>query len=102
MTGLLQLFADDIALWSDGGGQAKAALNVIHGKDKVARFFVGIANKMPEGLRGEERMINGFPGYVFFEGDDVHMTASFDVADGKIVSIQLVRNPEKLVCFKPH
>ena len=93
------MFADDSALWSDGGGRAKAALNVIHGKDKVARFIVGIAKKMPPGFRGVEQMVNGFPGYVFYDGDDIDMTASFDVADGKIVSIHLVRNPDKLKQF---
>ncbi len=101
MSGLLQLFADDIALWADGGGRAKAALNVIHGKDKVARFFVGIAGKMPADLHGEERTVNGFPGYVLYEGGSVFMTVSFDVVDDKIVSIQIVRNPDKLGAIAP-
>lgn len=101
MSGLLELFADDISLWSDGGGHAKAALNVINGKDKVARFFIGIANKMPADLRGEQKMLNGFPGYVLYQGDKAFMSASFDIADGKVISIQIVTNPEKLGAVTP-
>ena len=96
LTDLLQVFADDIELWTDGGGRALAARNVIYGKEKVARFFVGISKKMPPGLRGERRLINGFPGYVMWMEDEIYMTMSLDVADGKVTSIQMMRNPDKL------
>ncbi len=95
-TDLLKVFADDIELWTDGGGRATAARNVIYGKEKVARFFVGISKKMPPDIIGEHRMINGFPGYVMWLDGDIYMTMSLDVADGKVTSIQMMRNPDKL------
>ncbi len=95
-TDLLQVFADDIELWTDGGGRATAARNVIYGKEKVARFFVGISKKMPPDIIGEHRMINGFPGYVMWLDGGIYMTMSLDVADGKVTSIQMMRNPDKL------
>ena len=40
---LLELLAPDATLWADGGGKAKAPRRPIHGRDKIARFFVGIS-----------------------------------------------------------
>jgi RNA polymerase sigma-70 factor, ECF subfamily len=47
---MVQLLAADAVLVSDGGGKRPAALNPIHGSDKIARFFAGLARK--ESLQG--------------------------------------------------
>jgi RNA polymerase sigma-70 factor (ECF subfamily) len=59
MPALLELLADDVTLWSDGGGKARAALNPIHGPDRVARFFLGVLQKAPSALTIRPAMING-------------------------------------------
>ena len=46
LAGLLELLAPDAMLWADGGGKAKAPLRPIHGRDKIARFFVGISGEV--------------------------------------------------------
>src|SRR5262249_16514195 len=41
MDGLMSLLAEDVTLWSDGGGKVSAALQPIQGRDKVARGIMG-------------------------------------------------------------
>lgn len=94
------LLAEDAMLWSDGGGKASAALNVIHGPDKIARFFVGIAPKQPVTLRRIFAIVNGQPGWMFFDGDTPYLTMSLDIAQndsgGVVRNVFIMRNPDKL------
>ena len=41
------------------------------------------------------RFINGLPGFVTVEYDGVQTTA-LEIADGKIVGVYIMRNPDKL------
>ncbi|TMV73279.1 sigma-70 family RNA polymerase sigma factor, partial [Thioclava sp. BHET1] len=45
MENLLRLFSEDIEVHTDGGGKVPAAINVIRGADKAARFFAGLTRK---------------------------------------------------------
>ncbi len=102
MEALLALLSEDVALWSDGGGKTRAALNPIHGAEKVARFFFGVLRKAPPGFVVRRASINGRPGLVGYFGDGrPHSVAAFDVAEGSIRAIRLVVNPEKLRAVPP-
>lgn len=90
------LLAEDAMLWSDGGGKASAALNVIHGADKVARFFVGVRRRHPAGLRRVDARINGQPGWLLFDGDKPYLALAVDIADGVVRNVFILRNPDKL------
>jgi RNA polymerase sigma-70 factor, ECF subfamily len=97
MEGLLALLSADATLWSDGGGKTRAALNPIHGADRIARFFSGILRKAPPGLVVRRASINGRPGFIgYFENGRPQSFTTFDVAEGSIRAIRLVVNPEKL------
>jgi RNA polymerase sigma-70 factor (ECF subfamily) len=102
MEGLLALLSEDVTLWSDGGGKTRAALNPIHGADKVARFFSGILRKVPPGFVVRRTSVNGRPGLIgYFEDGQPHSVTTFDVAEGSIRAIRLVVNPEKLRAVPP-
>jgi RNA polymerase sigma-70 factor (ECF subfamily) len=102
MEGLLALLSEDVTLWSDGGGKTRAALNSIHGADKVARFLFGILRKAPPGFLVRRASINGRPGLVgYFEDGRPQSVVTFDVAEGIIRAIRLVVNPEKLRAVPP-
>ncbi len=102
MEGLLALLSEDVTLWSDGGGKTRAALNPIHGADKVARFFSGILRKAPAGFVVRRASINGRPGLIgYFEDGRPQSVATFDVAEGSIRAIRLVVNSEKLRAVPP-
>lgn len=42
------------------------------------------------------RLINGVPGFVAREADGELQTTALDIEDGRVVAIDVMRNPEKL------
>lgn len=90
------LLAEDAMLWSDGGGKAAAALNVIHGADKITRFFVGIAGKVPADVRRVFAVINGQPGWILFDGETPYLALAMDIVGESVRNVFIVRNPDKL------
>ncbi|MDC7784909.1 sigma-70 family RNA polymerase sigma factor [Rhodoplanes sp. TEM] len=101
-SGLARLLAADAVLHSDGGGRKTAALNPIVGRDRVARFFAGIAAKFPDVLAASRgASINGLPGLIVTEADGSVQTLAFEIVDGSIAAIYFVRNPDKLAHLAP-
>jgi RNA polymerase sigma-70 factor (ECF subfamily) len=97
VTMIAGMLAEDAMLWSDGGGKAQAALNIIYGPDKVARFFAGIASKQPADLRRVPCLINGQAGVMMYEADGQPYAAmGFELRDGTVRNVFIVRNPDKL------
>lgn len=96
MTPLLALLADDVTAWSDGGGKVPAAINPVHGKDRVFRFIGGTRLKQPV-VSIEVADLNGKPGIIFrgHRGGIVHVL-QLALRDGFIEGIYIIRNPEKL------
>jgi RNA polymerase sigma-70 factor (ECF subfamily) len=95
ITGLL---ADDVVLYSDGGGKAAAALNPIYGADKVMRFALGVIRKFgpTDGFALEPTEINGAPGFLLRTAESLHSALTMEF-DGELISaIYLMRNPDKL------
>lgn len=56
--------AADARLVSDGGGEFHAALNVVRGRARVTRFFVGLQRKLGMAGQFEVRSLNGQPAIV--------------------------------------
>jgi RNA polymerase sigma-70 factor (ECF subfamily) len=97
MEGLLELLAEDIVLWSDGGGKARAALKPIRGSDRVARFFMGILGKVPPGLVVRRTRVNGQPSIIGYYADgQPQSVTTLDIAEERIRAIHILVNPEKL------
>lgn len=97
----------DAVLLSDGGGKVAAALNPIHGQDRIARFFEGIARRWREGRASDAgdsgpldfyaARINGLAGLVVFAGSSVNMTVAFEMDEaGRMAMLYMMRNPDKL------
>ena len=96
---LAHLLAADATLISDGGGKAKAALHPILGRDRVAAFVLGVQQKfpLPDGTEYRPAVINDLPGFIIVRpGGEVDQTMSFEIVDGLIHRIYVVRNPDKL------
>jgi RNA polymerase sigma-70 factor (ECF subfamily) len=102
MQGLLGLLAEDVALWSDGGGKAVAARRPVRGAGRVARFVVGALRKLvPADRASRLAEINGQPGIITYADGRPLSAVILDVIDGRIRSIYIVSNPEKLAGFPP-
>lgn len=99
LQGLMDVLAPDVVLMSDGGGRVKAALNAIHGRDKVFRFLAAVA---PDGLEVQPVWVNGSPGIEFVLGGRRDGVATLVVEEGVITRLYLVRNPDKLVRLDTH
>jgi RNA polymerase sigma-70 factor (ECF subfamily) len=96
--GLRKLLADDVVFYGDGGGKGPAIARPLYGADKVARFMEGLvrqAHRLEITLEPTE--VNGEPGAVARDKDgNVASVLSVQVADGQIVSLRSVVNPDKL------
>ncbi len=96
------MLAEDVTLWSDGGGKVHAALNPIHGPDRVARFFLGVLRKTPPPtLAVRPAKINGQPGIISYVDGSPLNVLTLDVADGRIKAVRIVANPDKLKAVPP-
>ena len=72
LPGLLTLLADDITLWSDGGGKVTSATRPIHGATNVAHFFLGIVRKIPANYKVRLTWVNNRPAIIGYEGRPGH------------------------------
>jgi RNA polymerase sigma-70 factor (ECF subfamily) len=96
MHGLLELLADDVTLWSDGGGKTAAARNPVHGPDRVARLVVGLMKKAPPQTEFRLAYVNGKPGVVIYVFGQPYTVSSFDFDGDKIAAYRVIVNPDKL------
>ena len=91
------ILAADAVLHSDGGGVRAAALNIIEGPDRIARFLEGVFHKFNAGTKLVRAIeINGQPGLITRDPDGGLQSVAIEVAHGMITAIYIVRNPHKL------
>ena len=97
LAALTSMLAADAKVVTDGGGKVPAALNVIEGADRAAAFLVGATRK---GWRDDYALrfdtINGLPGVVITAPGGAVQTNAFEIENGVITAIYVVRNPDKL------
>lgn len=95
---LRSMLADSVVLKADGGGKVHAFLNPIVGMTHVLRLFDGLYRKLTAqpALFIQPMWIDGLPGYVSRERDDVLQTTALEIEDGRITAIYITRNPDKL------
>ncbi len=94
--GILALLADESIVYSDGGGQVKAAGRPIIGADHVSRFLLGIWPRFVTEMERRFVDINGSPGLLMCLNGQVHYAFSFEVAEGRVQAIYIFCNPDKL------
>jgi len=94
---LTRLLASDVRVVTDGGGKAAAALNVLDGADRAARFLVGAARKgWREDFTLRFAAINGLPGIILDAPEGPVQTTAFDIEGDVVRALYVVRNPDKL------
>jgi len=100
---LMAMLHADATLVSDGGGKAAAATRPVLGADRIAKFILGYADKAHWSESDFELVtINGTPGLLMRHALAGDGTFSFDIEDGRIRAIYVVRNPDKLRGFLEH
>ena len=97
LNALMQVLASDVRVVTDGGGKAPAALNVLEGADRVAKFLVGATRKgWREDFSLRFATINGLPGLIVDSADGTVQTTAFEIERNVIRALYVVRNPDKL------
>jgi RNA polymerase sigma-70 factor, ECF subfamily len=100
---LVDLLAADATVYGDGGGKAPAVPVPLVGAERVAKALIGWGRQAREhGIVHRAAVVNGGPGLVFYEPDGRALwVAALDVADGVVVAVRSVLNPDKLVHVPP-
>jgi RNA polymerase sigma-70 factor, ECF subfamily len=95
---LRSLLADNVTAFADGGGKTRATTEPIVGFDEVVRLHESLAALLAQTPSRLLRygFINGLPGFITVERDDMLQTTALEIENGKIVAIYVVQNPEKL------
>ena len=98
---LMEVLAPEVTLVSDGGGLAPAPRKAIDGWELVARALVTFAGRMPDSPSTHIIQLNGGPGVVVCSAGVPVVAISLHLVDGRVRTIHLVSNPEKLSGIHP-
>ena len=101
LDGLLALLSDDVTVWTDGGGNVRAALRPVTGPHRAGRFLMSVARRVADGVTVREVDLNGQPGLVFELDRQVTMALTLDVHADRVVDVRVVTNPDKLIALQP-
>jgi RNA polymerase sigma-70 factor (ECF subfamily) len=93
---LMEVLAPDVTFVSDGGGVVSAVRRPLHGARQVATVITGFARFVTDQTVISPSAINGMPGFVVWEADQVHSVWTLDIVSDHIAAIHVVRNPAKL------
>jgi RNA polymerase sigma-70 factor, ECF subfamily len=98
MTPLMEMLAEEVTMWTDGGGKVKGATTrPITGREAVARFSLAASTRfLPEGARVELAEVNGQPGLIIRVADRAYRVMTIEVEAQQIRAIRIIANPEKL------
>ena len=94
--GLMNMLADDVVVWTDGGGKARAARNPIYGPSKAARFLIGIAKDVPASANISLTRLNGQPGAIIADSGRVITAVVLDILHHQVTGVRIIVNPDKL------
>ncbi len=90
------LLAEDVQLWSDGGGKASAATRPLFGREIVTRFLVGIGRNPPPNTTIATAEINGAPALLIYLDGELIGVCNLLCGETTIQEVRFVRNPDKL------
>jgi RNA polymerase sigma-70 factor (ECF subfamily) len=94
---LVELLADDVAFYGDGGGKAPAVGRPVVGLDAVARMLAGFSRVgRRRGVTIQIAEVNGEPGLLGFEDGSLTAVWAFEFSADAVHAIRGVVNPDKL------
>ena len=97
--GLVELLAEDVVFYGDGGGIGRGLPQPVYGRDKVNRLLLSFMTQYHEYNASMQRAnVNGEPGVLFLDSRG-HLVNVFalDISGGVIQAVRSIINPDKLV-----
>jgi RNA polymerase sigma-70 factor (ECF subfamily) len=96
---IIELFATDAVMTSDGGGKATAVHRPMMGATRIAWFWHAVTRHFGTDVEARLVSINGELGIAYYWAGALRSLMAFDT-DGEVVhSIYAIRNPDKLRAF---
>ncbi|QBD75458.1 RNA polymerase sigma-70 factor [Ktedonosporobacter rubrisoli] len=94
---LMDLLAENVTLWADGGGKtSRAVIRPIRGREAVARVSARSTRFWPKDYRIELSEINGQLAVILRDGNKPFSVLAIEVEEDLIRTIWIITNPEKL------
>ena len=95
---LVEVLAPDATVYGDGGGKAPSMPEPLVGAERVAKALIGWGRQAAaRGLVHRPAVVNGDPGIVFYDAEGRAIwVAALDIAEGVVVAVRSVLNPDKL------
>jgi RNA polymerase sigma-70 factor (ECF subfamily) len=93
---LTELLADEVTVWSDGGGKTRAATRPVVGSERVAKLLLGFNRFRTDQSRAEFAEVNGSLAILLWEGETLVNVMNFTSDGERIYEIYNVVNPDKL------
>jgi RNA polymerase sigma-70 factor (ECF subfamily) len=93
---IVQLFATDAVMTSDGGGKALAVFRPLLGAERISYLWYVIARRASPDLEARIVTLNGEPGLAYYWQGRLISLNSIET-DGEVIhSLFTIRNPDKL------
>jgi RNA polymerase sigma-70 factor (ECF subfamily) len=101
MTALMNILAEDVTFWADGGGKVKGvATRLLSGREVVVRFILSnspiFRNTLPADSHVELAEVNGQPALITRSGERAFAVLTIDVEASRIKTMRFLANPDKL------
>lgn len=96
LAALTRLLAADAVLMSDSGGKIRAARREVLGADRIARLFASLTRRHGPPQSALPVTIIGDPGLLLQDARGTLQTLAFEICEGAVHRLFLVRNPDKL------
>jgi RNA polymerase sigma-70 factor (ECF subfamily) len=97
MDSLMNLLAEDVTAWSDGGGKVPGALrHPVHGRNMVVRGITALLEHASDGMTVEEIEANGLPALLIRINGQLFSILTLEVEGDFIRVLRNVANPDKL------
>ncbi|NIH81457.1 RNA polymerase sigma factor SigJ [Amycolatopsis viridis] len=97
VAGLERLLAEDVVAWADGGGKVGTARRPVTGRNRVARYFAGLArDPRAAGAEFALRWINGEPGLAVYLGGTLFAVLVPEPGADGLAAVRTIANPDKL------
>jgi RNA polymerase sigma-70 factor, ECF subfamily len=95
---LVEVLAPDATVYGDGGGKAPSLPEPLVGAERVAKALIGWGRQArARGYEYRPALVNGDPGVVFYDPEGRAIwVAALDIAEGLVVAVRSVLNPDKL------
>jgi RNA polymerase sigma-70 factor (ECF subfamily) len=98
--GLVDLLAQEVAKWADGGGKVSAARRPLYGREKVLRLLSGLMRLYYSHMRFSVAEINGAIGMLMWHGGSLVGVIAFEIRDEQISEMYDMLNPDKLAYIR--